>query len=202
MRKYPYQFGWDWASKFVTKGIWRPVRLEMWDEVRISDLHIEQQSASKARAIASAEVEMEASATMRTDLQIRITAPDRVVRIASPCELNPRAEVSERLWQNDRYSVSVVISNSQGVAVVRAHVKTGLRSVELRRDPDKWGTSFESVVNGIPVFVQGANVIPFDSFPSRVTLAQQRRRVRLRPHRTVEDRTAKRMTSDKSSVRT
>jgi beta-mannosidase len=45
----------------------------------------------------------------------------------------------------------------------------------LRRDPDQWGTSFEFVINGIPIFVQGANVVPFDSFPSRVTLAQQRR---------------------------
>jgi beta-mannosidase len=49
-----------------------------------------------------------------------------------------------------------------------------LRSIVLRRDPDQWGRSFEFVVNGIPVFGKGADVIPFDSFPTRVTTAQYR----------------------------
>src|ERR1700722_8142068 len=53
--------------------------------------------------------------------------------------------------------------------VGRAEVKTGLRALELRRAPDQWGKSFEFVVNGIEVFSKGADVIPFDSFPNRVT---------------------------------
>jgi len=52
--------------------------------------------------------------------------------------------------------------------------KTGLRSIVLRREPDQWGRSFEFIVNGIPVFGKGADVIPFDSFPTRVTTQQYR----------------------------
>ncbi len=55
-----------------------------------------------------------------------------------------------------------------------AVAKTGLRSIVLRREPDQWGRSFEFIVNGIPVFGKGADVIPFDSFPTRVTTQQYR----------------------------
>jgi beta-mannosidase len=37
-----------------------------------------------------------------------------------------------------------------------SEVKTGLRSLELRRVPDQWGKSFEFVVNGVPSFCQGS----------------------------------------------
>jgi beta-mannosidase len=47
--------------------------------------------------------------------------------------------------------------------------QVGLRTLELRREPDEWGESFTFVVNGTPVFAKGSNWIPADSFPARVT---------------------------------
>jgi beta-mannosidase len=37
-RKAPYQYGWDWGPRFMTEGIWQPVRLETWDALRIDKL--------------------------------------------------------------------------------------------------------------------------------------------------------------------
>ena len=41
-RKAPYQYGWDWGPRYITIGIWKPVRLETWDGLRIENFHIHQ----------------------------------------------------------------------------------------------------------------------------------------------------------------
>src|ERR1700686_2410179 len=60
-RKAPYHYGWDWGPRFMTEGIWKPVRLETWDALRIETFHIHQQNITSALANVSAEVEIEAS---------------------------------------------------------------------------------------------------------------------------------------------
>jgi beta-mannosidase len=52
--------------------------------------------------------------------------------------------------------------------------RVGLRSVELVNRPDKAGRSFFLKVNGRAVFCKGANWIPADIFPTRVTAATYR----------------------------
>ncbi len=60
-RKAPYQYGWDWGPRFLTEGIWRPIRLETWDALRIENFHIHQQKITADIASITAEVEIEAS---------------------------------------------------------------------------------------------------------------------------------------------
>ena len=61
IRKAAYEYGWDWGPRFVTSGIWRPVRLEAWDKVRIADFAIRQRDVSREVAHLDAEVEVEAA---------------------------------------------------------------------------------------------------------------------------------------------
>jgi beta-mannosidase len=183
-RKASYQYGWDWGPRFLTEGIWQPVRLEMWDAVRIENLHIHQQNVSRDLANVTAELEIEANQPVTATLALshdEISAAQTLdgnqtlqlnaginhisflVRIAGP-----------KLWYpvgygaQNRYHFSAVIRTGKDLAA-RADTKTGLRSIELRRVSDEWGKSFEFVVNGITVYSKGADVIPFDSFPNRVT---------------------------------
>ena len=47
--------------------------------------------------------------------------------------------------------------------------RIGIRTLELIRDKDAKGTSFCFKLNGVPVFMKGANYIPNDIFAARVT---------------------------------
>jgi len=58
VRKAAYEYGWDWGPRFVTSGIWRPVRIEAWDTVRISNVHIRQLDVNSSVAHLLAEVEV------------------------------------------------------------------------------------------------------------------------------------------------
>jgi len=183
-RKAPYNYGWDWGPRFMTEGIWQPIRFETWDALRIENFHIHQQRITSDLANVTAEVEIEASKPTSATLTLahdEMSGPqtsDGIQGLQLNAGINhvsvPIRIVAPKLWypagygaqSRYRFSASIRIGRD---AAAHAEVKTGLRSVELRRASDEWGKSFEFVVNGISVFAKGADVIPFDSFPNRVT---------------------------------
>jgi beta-mannosidase len=183
-RKAPYTYGWDWGPRFMTEGIWQPVRLETWDSLRIENFHVHQQSITADLANVTAELEIEASRPLTATLTVAhdelsgSQTPDGTQPLQLNAGINhvsiPLRITSPKLWYpvgygaQNRYRFSASIRVGRDVAA-HTETRTGLRSVELRRVPDKWGKSFEFVVNGISVFGKGADVIPFDSFPNRVT---------------------------------
>jgi beta-mannosidase len=188
VRKAAYEYGWDWGPTFVTSGIWRPVTLEAWDEARISDLHIRQRDVTPEVAHLTAEVEVTASAKTVAEVNVQYQESGRPAQVMRQVELHagvnhvdiPIEIRQPQLWYPTGYGEQPLYAFEAqakiGPQTVDARkVRTGLRSVELRRDVDQWGRSFEFVVNGIPVFAKGADVIPFDSFPNRVTTADYRR---------------------------
>ncbi|HEU4596078.1 MAG TPA: hypothetical protein VFS10_13130, partial [Pyrinomonadaceae bacterium] len=63
-RKAPYQYGWDWGPRFVTSGVWRPVRLEAWDGVRIEDFHVAQKELRRDASEMSAVLELVSDSEM------------------------------------------------------------------------------------------------------------------------------------------
>ncbi len=188
LRKAAYEYGWDWGPRFVTSGIWRPARLEAWGEARISNVHIRQLDVSSAVAHLLVEVEVTAAeagnATVTVDYLIgssRYSNGPRSVQLQSGVNhvTLPIDIATPSLWYPAGYGAQPIykfqIQLKMGKGLLdEASAKTGLRSIVLRREPDQWGRSFEFVVNGIPVFGKGADVIPFDSFPTRVTTQQYR----------------------------
>jgi beta-mannosidase len=194
LRKPAYEYGWDWGPRFVTSGIWKPVRLEAWDKARIADFHIRQRDVSREVAHLDAEVEVEAISTTTARVSVSywsggLPMRGKVPTLSVPVTLHAGRNMIDlpieirqpRLWfpagygEQQPYSFEADIITGSGEIVEVRSVTTGLRSIVLLRQLDKWGRSFEFIVNGIPVFAKGADVIPFDSFPNRVTAANYRR---------------------------
>ncbi len=193
-RKAPYNYGWDWGPRYVTEGIWQPVKLVAWDDLRIDNFHIRQRKVAKDEAELWAEFDIVAAA--RTDVTLAVSHPEGSrterqldaeqkvrldagsnhitipFRIANPSLWYPNGYGPQTLYN---FSGTVAVGKGKGSVVQdHAELRTGLRSLELRRVSDQWGKSFTFVVNGIPIFAKGADVIPFDSFMTRVTSAQHR----------------------------
>jgi len=180
-RKAPYQYGWDWGPRFVTSGIWKPVRLVAWDNARIEDLHVRQNKLSNVNADLTAAIEVTAAAEADATIEVENVADKKVVA-SKMVKLSPGvnkfdldfAIKNPKLWfpigLGDQalytFRAKLILN---GKPVDARTKRTGLRNLELRQKPDEFGKSFEFIVNGIPVFGRGANWIPADIFPTRIT---------------------------------
>jgi beta-mannosidase len=188
-RKAPYHYGWDWGPRFVTSGIWRPIALRAWSGARIGDLHIVQSSVSADKADLMAVFEI-VSDSMGPAV-IALHSPDHpAIKARAKVLLEPgtnRVEMGftiahPKLWWSNGLGEPHLYEFIGHAATAhggdRRDVRTGLRTLKLVQKPDAEGASFNFELNGVPVFIKGANHIPNDSFLTRVTPAIYEREVK------------------------
>jgi beta-mannosidase len=194
VRKPGYHYGWDWGPRFVSAGIWRSVRLDAYDQIRVESLAIDQEHLSTTLAKLTGKlalyVERESKEKQRNFIYVDVDGPDgkhlKTTRLAVELQTglhtyavsfaidNPQRWFPNGYGRQALYKVKVRVGNGDKKDLVVAQKRIGLRTVELRRTLDQWGQGFSFVVNDIPVFAKGANVIPFDMFPNRVTANKMR----------------------------
>jgi beta-mannosidase len=189
VRKAGYQYGWDWGPRVVALGIWKPARLEFYDSLRLDDLHVEQLHLDDEIAALNVQLAVQSDRIQSVAIEVRVTSPDgstqtvgrEAALFAGDNPLSVPIQIAHplRWWpagygRPDLYTVKAVVTLN-GRTIGESSRRIGLRTTEIRRQADQWGRSFELLVNRVPIFAKGANLIPFDIFPSRVTSAQQDR---------------------------
>lgn len=178
VRKAPYHFGWDWGPRLVTSGIWEPVILEAWSSARIAEVHTRQSELNENKALLTTAVDIESTEKQSSTLNILVdgeVVQSKEVSLSSGTnEVEVEFEIENpKLWwpnglgEQSMYNLTAEIVTSNGKSDF-SHT-LGLRTVELVREKDNEGVSFYFKVNGYPVFMKGANVIPNDVFLDRVT---------------------------------
>lgn len=188
IRKTPCNFGWDWGPTLVTCGIWRGISLVGFDTARWDNVLILQDHSQPGRV----QLEVKAvadppslTAPLRT--RITLTGPDGKPVATRDCRLatgqvTTLLDVPQpQLWwpagmgAQPLYTLTCELFDAQNQPLDVSTKRIGLRT--LRVVPQSGEETLHFVANGVPFFAKGANCIPLDLFPARVTREQMRRHI-------------------------
>lgn len=182
MKGFPYirkahcMFGWDWGPQIPDLGIWRDISISGFGEDRLEDVYVTQQHGD-GRAGLDIRVRLDRKSRRELTVNALVTTPDGGVteKSISTCENTVHImldiEKPELWWPNGfgsqpLYAVEVGLLEN-GILLDRNEMKIGLRTIRIKREKDSWGESFEFAVNGVSIFMMGADYIPEDSLLSR-----------------------------------
>lgn len=161
IRKPACHFGWDWGINMPVSGIFGNIEILFYNN-EIRDFWVRQEHLENGT------VKLHIRANKRLDGSGEITAPNGE-HIPFGIE-NGKAKViieKPQLWWTRELSGN----ESQPlytIAIGSVKKRIGLRTIELDRSNDEYGADFKFILNGVPIFAKGANVIPPDAMPDRI----------------------------------
>jgi beta-mannosidase len=177
-RKAGFHYGWDWGPRLITSGIWRPVTLVAWSDFRIENVYFKQKNVTED--IADIEVDVEINATKNKNVTLTVFNSETIFsRIEVKLKKgkakytvsfnieNPELWWTNGLGEQHLYDFTTSVSDNSG-KTTSIDEKIGIRSLRVVREKDKFGKGFWVELNGVPVFMKGANYIPQDNFQNRV----------------------------------
>lgn len=173
-RKAQYHFGWDWGPRLVTAGIYKKVVLHFWNKASILNITHTQQDLTETKARLEFQFTIEAKTSGNYAIQIGNVSFKRTLKKGINTVKIPMTIPNPILWWPNgmgvahQYLFDFSLYYDQEL-LEKKLIKIGLRTIELVQEKDAIGKSFYFKVNGQPVFIKGANVIPPDSFLPRVT---------------------------------
>ncbi len=189
VRKAQYMFGWDWGPRLVSAGIWQAVSLLEYD-ARLLDVHVTQAHTPDGVHLSfRSETEggghvlhyvVGPSVSNESSNAEYVVSDGQTLRLEEPQLWWPAGMGAQPLYRvvsvllGSAPTTSLSLPEARERALDTRELKIGLRQIELRRQQDNHGESFEFLVNGRPLWAVGANWIPDHSFPSSIHEARLR----------------------------
>lgn len=192
--KCQMSFGWDFAPAIRTMGIWDAISLKVSGPVALLDAWVHAWPLTDAQDPTPARlrvvVTIDADRPLKAELVLSIAGPDgeRLARQTFPCRLRPGrqavelelgVEAAPRWWPWDHGHPQCLEAHL--ALYVEGHglsdqlsVPFGVRSVAWLPTRGQPAGRWALHINGVPVFMRGANWVPPDVFPGRVREADYR----------------------------
>lgn len=174
IRKASCMFGWDWGPKLPDMGIWRDIFITYGNSGRITDMYVRTRPQD-GKYILDIELENQIfSSDLDAENHITVTAPDGQTFTTTSSGNHASLSVENpHLWWPRGYGEQPLYSVKNELymngLLVDCMTKTiGLREITVNRDPVEDGTKFEFTVNGVSIFVMGADYIIEDNILARV----------------------------------
>lgn len=188
-RKMACSYGWDWGPITISSGIWKPIEIHTWKKAFIEKTAI-------TSTLVNGVPELTAQIGISGDInntKVRIDILDSEQRNIKSHELaisSLNSEVSfavekAQIW-NPRgrgsqpiYTVLISLIGSDNTVLEEVSKRTGFRLVELDTSESAPGKNLFAIkVNGERLWIRGANWIPDDPFPTRVTRDRYHQRIK------------------------
>jgi beta-mannosidase len=192
-RKPIFSWGWDFAPRLPSIGIWQPVELVCEEPATLTGYHL--QTLVIDREASTAEVKVTASVRVGEEMSdlavvVVLTSPDgrqTRQRMSLPGsvgehEASVTAVVEEvsLWWTHDLgepalYDLEVLVLRADKLMDSLVE-KAGIRTILLDRSSDTQagGYAFRFVLNGEPIFARGAAYLPDSMFVGTVNEERQR----------------------------
>jgi beta-mannosidase len=187
-RKAQYQYGWDFALKNKTIGIWKPVELFFYNNVFLSNLSLTTNKLNATDYQCTQTIDFYASKDTTINCKYYLSVLNK--QIVTQFEIGP---VWKTLVERD-----TVVSLKKGMNTIRIPINVknagvwnpgrgerdfsywttidfngqklfkrfAFRDIQLDQTKNEKGASFKFIVNGKPLFMKGANIVPAGMFPA------------------------------------
>ena len=178
VRKTQCNGGWDWGPTILVCGIYESVRLVSADSFLFEDFSVVTNPNKDGWRIRS-ELRIQSTETMTVFANASMRAENGTFKTAEKIRLEKGVHTyimnmsvpndCVKLWwpagfgEQPLYDIDVEVMNQK-----IAH-RIGFRTMEVKTEPTMGGRELTFSVNGQDIFSKGANWIPQDALPARIT---------------------------------
>ena len=189
-RSPQFAFGWDWAMSLLDNSV-GSMNIEQSSTkhpLQIKKLDVITDRIESGTATGRVRWEIEGESDEKLMLRWALTNPEgQVVAAGKPKHGKGLVEVpfeiknADLWWTHDLGTPAMhtleVVAVGQGKLMGREKIEVGLRTLRLDTSEDKRGANFKWILNNVPLFAGGANVVPADLILNRIRPSEEIRLV-------------------------